>query len=182
MTEIQRFATADPEGEFIADVPVYLFVMMFQAVRRNDTAGDKALKALGLSLASCRALLIIDRLQPCTMNDLARASAVDRTTLTRTVDQLTAEGLAVRVTPPEDRRQVRISLTEAGVRALDEGRRVVYALQHKAVAGIEPARLREATRVIQAVVVNLIDDPASVAPLFGLPGAAVDTGKADRQT
>lgn len=176
MTGVQRFATADPEGEFIADVPVYLFLMLFQAVRRNDTAGDKALRAMGLSLVNWRALLIIDRLQPCTMNELARASAVDRTTLTRTIDQLTADGLAVRVTPPEDRRQVRISLTAAGIRALDDGKRVFYALQHKAVEGIDPVRLREATRVLQAVVGNLVDDPAAVAPVIGLP--ATDAGGA----
>ena len=172
MTEAERFATVDPEGEFIADVPVYLFLMMFQAVRRNDTAGDKAMRAMGLSLVSWRALLIIDRLQPCTMNELARASAVDRTTLTRTVDQLAAEGLALRVTPPEDRRQVRISLTEAGMRVLDDGKRVFYAMHHKAVEGIDPVRLREATRVLQDVVGNLLENPAAVAPVIGLPDPA----------
>lgn len=176
MTEVERFATVDPEGEFIADVPVYLFLMLFQAVRRNDAAGDKALRAMGLSLVSWRALLIIDRLQPCTMNELAGASAVDRTTLTRTVDQLVAVGLAVRVTPPEDRRQVRISLTEAGVRALDDGKRVFYALQHKAAQGIDPDRLREAARVLQQVVGNLLEDPAAVAKLIGLPEPAAEDG------
>lgn len=174
MTDAPRVYSNDPEGEFIAEVPVYFFLMVFQALRRNDTAGDKALKAMGLSLASWRALLIIDQMQPCTMNDLARVSAVDRTTLTRTVDQLVAEGLAVRATPPEDRRQVRISLTETGVRTLDDGKRVFYATQHKAVERIDPARLREATRVLQAVVGNLVDDPAAVARVIGLPGVTPD--------
>jgi DNA-binding MarR family transcriptional regulator len=176
VTDAPRVYANDPEGEFIAEVPVYFFLMVFQALRRNDTAGDKALKAMGLSLVSWRALLIIDQMQPCTMNDLARVSAVDRTTLTRTVDQLVAEGLAVRATPPEDRRQVRISLTETGVRTLDDGKRVFYATQHKAVEGIDPARLREAARVLQAVVVNLVDDPAAVARVIGLPAHPAEPG------
>jgi hypothetical protein len=64
---------------------------------------------------------------------------------------------------------VRISLTETGVRALDDGKCVFYATQHKAVEGIDPARLREATRVLQAVVGNLVDDPTAVARVIGLP-------------
>ncbi len=165
-----RVYSRDPEGEFLTDVPVFLFLLVFQALRRNDARNEKALRDIGLSMVLWRALLIIDRMQPCTMNDLARVSAVERTTLTRTIDQLVAEGLAVRTTPPEDRRKVLLTLTPRGVALLDDGKRLIYAGQYEAVKGVDPARLREAARVLQQIVGNLLEDPEAVAGAIGLNG------------
>lgn len=174
MSERARYFSHDPEGEFLTDVPVFLFLLMFQAVRRNDSQNDKRLRDLGLTLVHWRALLIIDRLQPCTMNDLARVSAVERTTLTRTIDQLVADKLAFRTTPPEDRRKVVITLTDEGVAALDAGKRLIYAAQAKAAEGIAPERLREANRVLREVVANLLEEPDAIANAIGLNGPGAD--------
>ncbi len=165
-----RVQLSDPEGEFLSDVPVHLFLLAFQAVRRNDTQNERLLKPLGVTLVSWRALLIIDRLQPCTMNELARVSTVERTTLTRTIDQLVADGLATRTTPPEDRRKVLIALTPAGVEALDAGKLLIYAGQKTAVEAIDPERLREAARVLTEVVENLLEDAGAIGAAIGLNG------------
>jgi DNA-binding MarR family transcriptional regulator len=163
-----KTASVDPAGEFWADTPEYFYLMVFQIVRRQDTRSEKLLKTLGLTLAAWRALLIIDRLQPCTMNALARVSAVERTTLTRTIDQLVSEGLAERCTPPQDRRQVQLSLTPAGVEMLDAGKTLIYADQRRALDGIDPDRLREATRLLRDVVERVVDDPVSAPSVLNL--------------
>jgi len=168
VTTPSRLTSIDPTGEFRADLPEYFFMMLFQVLRRQDAASEKLLKALGLTYANWRALLIIDRLQPCTMNDLARISTVERTTLTRTVDQLVAEGLAERSTPPEDRRQVRICLTPAGAKALDAGREAIYADQRSRLEGLDEQKLREATRLLHGVLGNLIDDSATAEAVMTL--------------
>lgn len=173
MSRDKRVQLPDPEGEFIADVPVHLFLLAFQAVRRNDTQNERLLKSVGVTLVNWRALLIIDRLQPCTMNELASVSTVERTTLTRTIDQLVAEGLATRTTPPEDRRKVLISLTPEGIDALDAGKLLIYDGQKKAVASIDPARLREVARVLMEVVQNLLDEPGEIGVAIGLSGPDV---------
>jgi DNA-binding MarR family transcriptional regulator len=177
MSDRPRLYSNDPEGEFLTDVPVMLFLFVFQILRRNDAQNEKLLRPLGLTVVTWRALLIIDRLSPCTMNDLARVSAIERTTLTRTIDHLVAEGLASRATPPEDRRQVRISLTPAGIAALDDGKRIIYASQHAAVEGIDPERVRDATRVLQSILANLVENPAAIAATIGLTPPGPDEGR-----
>lgn len=174
MIHSSQHDSVDPLGEFGADLPEYFFMMVFQVLRRRDAETEKLLKPLGLTYAVWRALLIIERLQPCTMNELARLSTVERTTLTRTIDHIVADGLAERSTPPEDRRQVRLCLTRAGVEALDAGKRTIYADQRRTLEGIDERRVREATRLLQDVLSRLIDDPVVTEGVLTLtpPGKA----------
>ncbi len=82
----------DPKGEFPLDVTTYLFHLFIVTARHRDARLDKALKPLGLNVSRHRALSVIALLEPCAMSALAEFSAVDRTTMTRTVDQLVAAG------------------------------------------------------------------------------------------
>lgn len=75
---------------------------------------EAELKPLLLNVSRHRALSSIDRLARCTMRELAEFMAVDRTTLTRTLDQLAHAGLVDRTTPREDRCQVVLTLATAG--------------------------------------------------------------------
>src|SRR5204863_3339884 len=92
----------------------WFFYLMFQTVRRRDQAFAGALDALGLNLPKWRALSVISRLSGCTMNELAEFTTIDRTTLTRTADQLIEAGLVSRGGLPGDRRIVRLEMTEIG--------------------------------------------------------------------
>ncbi len=158
----------DPEGEFIANVPEMFFVMAFQVARRQEYLTEQALRSLDVSAMQWRVLVAIHRVGECTMNQLAARSAVDRTTLTRMVDQLVAMGLVTRTTPPEDRRQVRIAQTAEGARTMDEGWALVSASQHRTMQGVDRDQLRAAIRTMQAVVVRLADDPAAVGEVLGI--------------
>ena len=94
------------------------------------------------------------------MTLLARYSTIERTTLTRTVDQLVARGLLERWTPDKDRRQVRLALTEFGETTY--GRAVDILKTHNAAAldGVEAASLRQSARVMRRVLRQLVADPA----------------------
>ncbi len=54
-----------------------------------------------------RALAVVRRIDDCTMKALARYSSIDRTTLTRTVDQLVEQGKSKRCVH-RDRQQVNL--------------------------------------------------------------------------
>lgn len=170
----------DPSGEFLADVPEYFFHILFQAQRRRELAFEAVVKPLGLSLTTWRALLMVSRLEPCTMNALARMSMVERTTLTRAIDHLVEDGLVERSTPPEDRRQVRLSLTGKGREVYEAAMSVLMPLNRLSVAGLDERQLREMSRGLATVVSNLVDDPATARSIltFSNPeaGAAPDEG------
>ncbi|MES2032770.1 MAG: MarR family transcriptional regulator [Pseudomonadota bacterium] len=155
----RRTQSVDPAGEFLADVPEYFFHILFQAQRRRELAFDTILKPLGLTLTTWRALLMVSRMEPCTMNGLARMSIVERTTLTRAIDHLVENGLVERSTPPEDRRQVRLCLTAKGAETYDAAMTVMMPLNRMSVAGLNEEQLRQMSRGLATVVDNLVDDP-----------------------
>lgn len=168
MTERGRARSIDPTGEFLADVPEYFFHLLHQALRRRDAEFEKALRPSGLTLMMWRAVLLISRTEPCTMNMLARMSTIERTTLTRTVDQLVTDGLVDRFTPPEDRRQVKLELTRHGRAAYEIGMELLIEFNRTALRGVEEERLREMTRGLYDIVGNLIDDPALAEGVLSL--------------
>lgn len=151
--------SVDAEAEFGLDVPEYFFYLLFQAVRRRDAAFERALGPLELSLAQWRAISTVRRFGACSMSDLAAFTAVDRTTLTRSVDQLVRRDLMARTTPPADRRQVHLSLTQQGQDIYDQAVDQLLAFNRQALAGVDPGRQREISRGLATVIRNLAPDP-----------------------
>ncbi len=68
----------------------------------------------GISPAQCHALLEIERLGKTTVGELAQNLALDKSTVSRTIDGLVNISLIDRVIPKENRRMSVVSLTEAG--------------------------------------------------------------------
>ena len=163
----------DPEGEFPFDVASYFFHLSVAIARYRDAELEKRLRPLKLNVSRYRALNVVGRLEPCTMSELARFSAVDRTTMTRIVDQLVADGLMIRTAAPRDRRQVVLVLTPKGAAASTAALREVRASNQAALAGVPEETLRTAIRAKRRIVGNLVDDEilAERLLLFGRPQA-----------
>ncbi len=150
--------SVDPDGEFPLGASEYFFYLLFQTARQRDHFFDKALKPAGLNLAQWRSLAIIRRLQVCTMSALARYSTVERTTLTRAVDQLVERGLVSRCTPEQDRRQVNLSLSDLGEATYREAVKILKERNRWILQDVDPERLRDATRVVQIALRRLVAD------------------------
>jgi DNA-binding MarR family transcriptional regulator len=149
----------DPDGEFAIAVPEYFFYMMFQAARRRDLAFDGAVEHLGLTASRARILAIVRRVEGCTMNELAKFTAVDRTTLTREVDNLVSRGLVSRGTPPNDRRKVCLTLTQKGEDIYAEGLPALTDFSRRSLQGVDVEQLREFARLLQTIIRNMVDEP-----------------------
>jgi len=147
--------SVDPDGEFPLGPPEYFFYLLFQAARQRDLFFDRELAPVGLNLAQWRSLAIIRRLDSCTMTALARFSTVDRTTLTRAVDQLVERGLIGRSTSDRDRRQVNLLLTEAGKTVYSQAVAILKVRNAAVLSEVDPRRLRDATRVLQETLLKL---------------------------
>ncbi len=180
-----RDNSIDPDGEFPLGAPEYFFYLLFQAARQRDGFFDKALKSVDLNLAQWRSLAIIRRLETCTMSSLARYSTVERTTLTRAVDQLVSRGLVSRWTPEQDRRQVNLALSDQGEVTYGKAVEILKDRNQWVLQDIDPERLRDATRVLQKSLRRLIDDDDLALDLitFGrtVPGAVGQTDPQGRE-
>jgi DNA-binding MarR family transcriptional regulator len=161
----------DPTGEFPLNPSAYLFYLLFQVARQRDVHYDAKLAAAGLTLQRWRILAVIRRIENCSMKDLALFSAVDRTTLTRAVDQMVAEGLVTRWSSPRDRRRVNVTLGDKGEAIFAEAMVLLRDGNAAMLAGVEDDALRGASRVLQQVVRNLMGDPFAAEKLLNYRGS-----------
>lgn len=164
----------DPTGEFPLGTPEYLFYLLFQAARQRDLRFDRALAGIGLNVHRWRTLAIIRRIENCAMKDLALYSAVDRTTLTRVVDQLVAQGLVQRWSTPRDRRRVHLMLSDAGETAYRAAMTALLSGNQAMLQGVTEGQARTAARVMAQVIRNLMDQPLEAEKLLAYGGP---TGK-----
>jgi DNA-binding MarR family transcriptional regulator len=153
-------STVDPQGEFPLDLTTYVFHLFTVVARHREALLEAALKPLDLNVSRHRALSSIDRLAPCTMRELAEFVAVDRTTLTRTIDQLADAGLVERATPREDRRQVVLTLTAAGTTACRRSLQAIYRVNRDLLEGMREDEQRALCRGLDRLVVRLAPDEA----------------------
>ena len=119
-------------------------------------------------MARWGALSVIARLGACAMHELALLTAVDRTTLTRTVDQLAAEGLVERRASQADRRLILLCLTPHGAALVERGREHARAHHDKVLAGVAEHDLHACVCVLQRVVHNQLDEDEDEQTAYGV--------------
>ena len=79
-------------------------------------------EALGISAPRLSVLSVLVFAGPKRMGELARIEQVEPPTMSRLVDGLVRDGLAVREPDPDDARAVRVRATPTGARTLRRGR------------------------------------------------------------
>ena len=173
-TSAAQPASADPKGEFPFNVDDYLFHLLVAVGRTRDTHLDRELRQIGMSVARHRALGVIESFQPCSMTKLADVSSIDRTTLTRIVDQLVEQDLVDRVKSPTDRRQVTLVMTPAGADLYALSCTTVAAHNRFAVEGIPDEVKRALVRGAQMLVANLAPNAKVTEELLTLKPAEDD--------
>jgi DNA-binding MarR family transcriptional regulator len=98
-------------------------------------------EALGISAPRLSVLSVLVFAGPKRIGELARIEQVEPPTMTRLVDGLVRDGLAVREPDPDDARAVRVRATPTGARTLRRGRaRRVETLRTR-LATLSPTEL-----------------------------------------
>lgn len=85
-------------------------------IRRLGILEKSDASCCGFSLTQCHAIVEIGRKGKINLNDLADLLGVDKSTMSRTINNLVDSDLAVRELDYNDRRYVVIQLTETGKR------------------------------------------------------------------
>ncbi|MFD7736308.1 MarR family winged helix-turn-helix transcriptional regulator [Kitasatospora phosalacinea] len=131
-----------PEEDLVTAVLTASRVLVALSVRSLGEVAES------LTLPQFRMLVLLHSRGAMSLSRLAEHLAVNPSTAMRMLERLTAAGMVVRDTRPEDRREVRAALTEQGARTVveaterrrEEIRRIVQAM---------PARQRSA--MVQAL-------------------------------
>ncbi len=97
----------ESNGDFLREM-IRILVRNLGVLEKNDA------ECCGTTLAQCHAVVEIGRTGAVTLNELSEKLMLDKSTASRTVNNLVDSGLALREQDGEDRRYVRIVLTEAG--------------------------------------------------------------------
>lgn len=69
----------------------------------------------GVTISQCHAIVEIGRAEEISLNELAKVLELDKSTMSRTINNLVEGGLVIRELHPEDRRYVAIKLTNKGI-------------------------------------------------------------------
>jgi DNA-binding MarR family transcriptional regulator len=92
---------------------------------------------------------------PITMGDLSRILGVPFSTATRTVDWLVNNGYIQRLADPEDRRVVRVALTEAGKELYRAMNHLFLKSAERFLQNFSPEERKELGRLLGKLVDNL---------------------------
>ncbi len=100
-------------------------------------------------------MLILQADDGLTTGDLSNRTLRDKTTITRMVDKLVDKGLVERRADPDDRRLVRLGLTQAGLHRFGDLAEVARDLIARSVDGIAMEELQAAVGVMAKMAANL---------------------------
>ncbi|MDD2056434.1 MarR family transcriptional regulator [Pseudomonas sp. GD03860] len=97
-----------------------LGLLLARAALVKDRILDSHLQAFGVTAAQFKVLIIVAQYDVDTPAELCRFLALDSGSMTRMLDRLEQKDLIVRRRCPDDRRQVRLELSEEGQKLADQ--------------------------------------------------------------
>lgn len=122
------------------------FITLFNNVLKMEEAVLKQSEIQNLSITEIHTLEAIGLGMPKTMSHVAATLKISVSTLTAAINKLVAKGYVNRFRVPEDRRMVKLELTEAGVQAVREHEAFHLAMIRDALSQVST---REAEKFIQ---------------------------------
>jgi DNA-binding MarR family transcriptional regulator len=150
----------DPSGGDFGEAAreTYMLHLLASVGNYRDRELDRLFEPLGLTVEKYRSMLAIARFPDCTMTELAQFTFIDRTTLTRMVDQLVATGWVTREHAERDRRQVLMGLTPKGLAVGLQAVDLLTAANGRTAMGTGPDDIEVVIGVLKGLLRNLIPD------------------------
>ena len=109
-----------------------------------------------LSATQVRALFQLERGEACTAGELAKRADLSPASMTAMLDQLEQSGIVERHRSEKDRRQVIVSLTDAGHETLAAKRATIEARTGAILGAYSDAELEAAAKVMRSLA-ELLD-------------------------
>lgn len=140
-------------------LPTYVSYLMYQTEQHRRALAAECIAQHGLNFGKWIALASLARFGECSMTRLARLSAADRTTLTRSIDGLIRDGLVERGAQASDRRKVVVRLTPAGEAILARIGDDIRPINQEVWAGLTDEEQANLATYLKKILGGLITEP-----------------------
>ena len=136
-------------------------LLLGRAAVLKDRILDWHLEPYGVTAAQFKVLIIVTQYQVDTPAEVCRYLGLDSGSMTRMLDRLEHKGLVQRTRCPDDRRQVRLALTDDGQRLADRLPEIGAAAMNELVGALEPDELRTLESLLAKVLLDA-GDPLTI--------------------
>jgi DNA-binding MarR family transcriptional regulator len=137
---------------------------------------EKALKSAGLDVPTWRTLMILKEQGTSSMSDIALHAVAKLSTVTKAVYRIEAEGLVETSTSPQDARVTLVSITAAGLHALELSQLATRHIFARSFEGMTPSQIKRLNESLRLILENL--SPRHVGATAGAARRAAATAKA----
>ena len=115
---------------------------------------DRRMVELGLTDAQWKPLLLLQQGVCTTAADISRIACHDTGAVTRLLDRLEGKGLVQRLRSAEDRRVVKLALTEEGTRVAAEVPRIISDLANQMLTGFSEDEFVQFKALLNRAMLN----------------------------
>lgn len=133
----------------------YLRELIRILVRNLGILEKEDTSCCGVTISQCHAIVEIGRAEEISLNELAKILTVDKSTMSRTINNLVKNELVIRELHPEDRRYVTIKLTDEGMKAfknVERGMQEYYKNIFRAIPEEKREQVLESLKLITEAV------------------------------
>jgi len=120
------------------------------------------LKQSGINLARWRVLAVLQDHGALNIGQIAEHTLIEQPTVSRVVDQLEREGLAVREADGTDSRYVHVLLTDLGKSAFNAIYPIAVRHQEQALLGFDDEEIKTLTGFLERIQANISSHQAPV--------------------
>jgi len=147
--------------------------LMHLIVSQVEAEVNKHARAYGLKIEGVRVLFRLLAKDHLTVNELARLTGIETSTLSRLLDRMSAKGLLRRTRDTSDKRSVLVSLTPKGRKLALQHRPVYYRDYDKVLlSGFEPHEGAAFRQALMRMLDNLREIKVDFAKAPATPVAA----------
>jgi len=129
--------------------------LMNRIMGRYNADLRQEMTGLGLTTPKMRALAVLSVIDALPITELAVYAVVEQSTLSRSLEQLTSDGLVRRDPDPNDSRVTRIGITDAGRAAFDQLWPSMARVYAKMFKDIPPEERQVFVSTLQKVLHNI---------------------------
>ncbi len=138
------------------------FREIIRRLQRNLSWQSKSDAACcGITVAQCHVLMEIGKVNEISIVDLASILGLDKSTLSRTIDGMVETGLVERVPNPEDRRYLKLTLTEQGKNLYDSINCTFDQYYQDVFAAIPPDKHQQVTESLNLLARAIAEKSSS---------------------